>query len=306
MPGHIDLHVHSKFSNDGEYGVQDLIGYCLDNKVTILSITDHNSVSAVSEALIPALESGITLIPGIEIDCSFNGTDLHVLGYNIDWNSNDFKVLERSIHNKVMDAFPLMIENLEKLGIYVNGNEVLEKGDGQLPCGELIAEVLLNNKVYNTNKMLLPYMSGGERSDMPYINFYHDFFAQGKPAYVPINYMDFQEAIVLVKSNGGIPIIAHPGMNLRGKEEIVYDLLDNGAEGLEVFNNYHETSQIQFFADIAIRKDILMTGGSDFHGKNKPLIEIGKFRRIDNYEGYFLKSIDQIIDSIPSTPERIQ
>ncbi|MGF1587003.1 MAG: PHP domain-containing protein [Bacteroidales bacterium] len=299
--GHIDLHVHSNYSNDGEYGVQDLIVKCLNNKVEILSVTDHNSVSAVSDALTPALNAGITLIPGIEVDCSFNGIDLHVLGYNIDWNSNDFKVLEDSIHKKVMDAFPLMIENLAKLGIYVNGNEVLEKGGGQLPCGELIAEVLLNNKDYHTNKILLPYMSGGERSDMPYINFYHDFFAQGKPAYVPINYMDFQEAIELVKSNGGIPIIAHPGMNLRGKEEIVYDLLDNGAEGLEIFNNYHETSQIQFFADIAIRKKILMTGGSDFHGKNKPLINIGKFRMIDNYEDYFLKSTDQIIDSIPSS-----
>jgi 3',5'-nucleoside bisphosphate phosphatase len=299
--GHIDLHVHSKYSNDGEYGVQDLIGKCLNNKVKILSITDHNSVSAISEAYVRTKEAEIALVPGIEIDCSYKGTDLHLLGYNIDWNSNDFKVLEDSIHKKVMDAFPIMIENLAKLGIYVNSDEVLQKGDGKLPCGELIAEVLLNNKDYLTNKMLLPYMSGGERSDMPYINFYHDFYAQGKPAYVKINYMDFQEAIDLVKSNRGIPVIAHPGMNLREKEEMVYDLIDNGAEGLEIFNNYHDSSQIQFFADIAIRKKILMTGGSDFHGKNKPLIEIGKFRMIDNYESYFLKSTEQIIGSIPST-----
>jgi 3',5'-nucleoside bisphosphate phosphatase len=299
MISRIDLHVHSKFSNDGEFGVQDLIEKCLNNKVEILSITDHNSSSAISEAYTRAAEAGITLVPGIEIDCSYKGTDLHLLGYNIDWNSNDFKVLEESIHKKVMDAFPLMIENLAKLGIYVNSDEVLDKGGGQLPCGELIAEVLLNNKIYHTNKMLIPYMSGGVRSDMPYINFYHDFFAQGKPAYVPIYYMDFQDAIELVSSNGGIPVIAHPGMNFRGKEKIVFDLLDNGAQGLEVFNNYHDTSQIQFFADIATERKLLMTGGSDFHGKNKPLIEIGKFRTVENYVEYFLKSVNQIIYSVP-------
>jgi 3',5'-nucleoside bisphosphate phosphatase len=299
MISRIDLHVHSKFSNDGEFGVQDLIEKCLNNKVEILSITDHNSSSAISEAYTRAAEAGITLVPGIEIDCSYKGTDLHLLGYNIDWNSNDFKVLEESIHKKVMDAFPLMIENLAKLGIYVNSDEVLDKGGGQLPCGELIAEVLLNNKIYHTNKMLIPYMSGGVRSDMPYINFYHDFFAQGKPAYVPIYYMDFQDAIELVSSNGGIPVVAHPGMNFRGKEKIVFDLLDNGAQGLEVFNNYHDTSQIQFFADIATERKLLMTGGSDFHGKNKPLIEIGKFRTVENYVEYFLKSVNQIIYSVP-------
>ncbi len=290
----IDLHVHSKYSNDGEFKVQDLITKCLDNKVNILSITDHNSVSAIPEAIPLCIKSGIDLIPGIEIDCSYNGIDLHLLGYNINSLSSHFIELEKSYYKKVMDSFPEMIENLAKIGILVDANEVLEKGNGKLPCGELIAEVLLNNKKYHSNEKLHPYMNEGERSDMPYINFYHDFFAQGKPAYVKIEYMDFQEAVELVRSNDGIPIVAHPGLNLKGKEALVIELIEKGAEGLEVFNNYHDYNQIEYFADLVMKNDLLMTCGSDFHGKNKPLIEIGKFLYENKYDDYLHKSVEQI------------
>jgi hypothetical protein len=193
-----------------------------------------------------------------------------------------------------MDSFPHMIENLAKIGILVDANEVLEKGNGKLPCGELIAEVLLTNKRYHANKKLLPYMNEGERSDMPYINFYHDFFAQGKPTYVKIEYMHFQEAVEIVKSNGGIPIVAHPGLNLKGKEDLVVELIDSGAEGLEVFNNYHNFNQIEYFANLVMKEDLLMTCGSDFHGKNKPLIEIGKYLYDNKYDDYLHKSVNQI------------
>jgi len=290
----IDLHVHSKYSDDGEFGIQEIINKCINNKIHTLSITDHNSVRGINEAILISSQSGIDLISGIEVDCNYNNIDLHLLGYNIDWGSNDFINLEKDIKKKVMESFPEMIRNLDKLGINVNANEVLEKAKEKLPCGELIAEVLLTNKDYNSNKKLQPYMKGGERSDMPYINFYHDFFAQGKPAYVKINYMSYFDAIDLVSSNGGIPIIGHPGMNLKGKEEIIIELLDGGAKGVEVFNNYHDSKQVDYFANLAIQRNILMTCGSDFHGKNKPLIDIGKYRINKKYQDYLLKSIKRI------------
>ncbi len=295
----IDLHIHSKYSLDGELGVKEIINTGAKNKINILSITDHNSVKANYEAVELSLVSGINYIPGIEIDCSYNGIDLHLLGYNINWQSNDFKVLEESVKKKVMDSFPKMIKNLNSLGIQITEDEVLKKAQDKLPCGELIAEVLLTNEKYHSNKLLSPYMNGGKRSDMPYINFYHDFFAQGNPAYVKIKYMDFNDAIKLVKSNNGIPIIAHPGMNLKGKEAVVIELLKKGAEGLEVFNNYHNTSQMEYFADLLIKDSLLMTCGSDFHGKNKPLINIGKFKIIDKYEDYLVKSIKKINKKLP-------
>lgn len=290
----VDLHVHSKFSNDGELEIQEIFKKCIDKKIEVLSITDHNSVKGILEAIPDCLNLGVEFIPGIEIDCSYKNTDLHILGCNIDWQSNDFAELEKSFYKNVMDAFPEMIENLAKSGIEVDINEVLEKSNGKLPCGELIAEVLLTNTDYHSNKKLSPYLSGGERFDMPYINFYHDYFAQGKSAYVKIDYMDFRDTIELIKDNAGIPIVAHPGMNLKGKEELIYELLNLGAEGLEVFNNYHDSKQIKYFADLAFQGDYIMSCGSDFHGINKPLIQIGEYKFHAEYKDYLDKSIMKI------------
>lgn len=288
-----DLHVHSKYSNDGEFGIQDIIEMCELNRVDILSITDHNSVNGLMDAVSLCEQSSLCFIPGIEIDCNYNGIDLHLLGYNINLHSEDFDDLWEIVKMKVMDSFPQMIVNLAKSGITVDASEVLDKSEGKLPCAELIAEVLLTNKDYHSNQLLKPYLPGGARSDMPYINFYLDFFTQGKPAYVAINYMSYDEAIDLVRSNGGIPIIAHPGMNLKGREEIVHELINKGAKGIEVFNNYHDIQQSEYFASLAEKRNILMTCGSDFHGKNKPLIKIGEYQIIDMYEDFLYKSIMQ-------------
>jgi len=114
---------------------------------------------------------------------------------------------------------------------------------------------------------------------------------------VKVQTMDFMDAVALVKSKGGIPIIAHPGQNFRGKEKRVLELLDLGAEGLEVFNNYHDCKQTDFFARITIQRGVLMTCGSDFHGKTKPLIDIGKFAFDEEYETYLRQSITSILEN---------
>ncbi len=289
-----DLHIHSKYSNDGEFEIKEIVNKCLLNGVSTLSITDHNTIKALSETSILCEQKGITFIPGIEIDCQYKGTDLHLLGYNINWQNNDFAQLEIEYTAKVMDLFPEMVSNLKNAGISVDANEVLKKSEGKLPCGELIAEVLVTNKKYHSNKLLTPYLPGGKRSDMPYINFYHDYFAQGKPAYVKINYMNYTEAIELVRNTGGIPVIAHPGVNFTGKEDVVQELLNSGALGIEVFNNYHKNKQVEYYAGLALQNKVLITCGSDFHGKNKPLIDIGQFRINTKYTDYLTESISQI------------
>jgi len=289
-----DLHMHSKYSLDGEHEVDHIMDTCKKSGLDTISITDHNLVKAIPDALKYGLQYDIHVIPGIEVDCQYKGIDLHVLGYNIDFKSIDFVKLEQSIFSMVMDQFPQMVENLSKVGIEVDADEVLSLAGNNLPSGELIAEVLLTRDRYLHNRKLDPYRKGGCRSDMPYINFYHDYFAQGKPAYVPINFMDFDEAIALITENGGIPVVAHPGLNLKRKEEIVEELLDHGAAGLETFNNYHTEDQIRYFAVTVSGRKMLMTCGSDFHGKTKPLIKPGMYKTIKEYEGYVEESVDRL------------
>ena len=290
-----DLHIHSKHSPDGEIDVKEIIKSCKNAGLDVISITDHNLVKGIPEALECGSICGIKVIQGIEIDCNYKGIDLHLLGYNINWESHDFADLEVQIAGKVMGSFSLMIDNLNKAGIDVDAGEVLLKAEVRLPSAELIAEVLLGNPRYHGNEKLRPYRTGGARSDMPYINFYLDYFAQDKPAYVKIDYMDYHEAIALIKGNNGVPVVAHPGLNLKGKEEIIVELLDNGAEGLEAFNNYHDYEQITYFANIALERNVLVTCGSDFHGKNKPLIRVGEFRRMREYEENLAENIARLI-----------
>jgi len=289
-----DLHIHSEYSLDGERTVIDLVRESQEAGLTIISITDHNLVKAIPEALSEGLTRNIRVIPGVEIDCNYNGIDLHVLGYNINWQSKDFGNLETEFNTKVMGAFSQMIVNLHKMGIDINASEVLEKAGDQPPSGELIAEVLLNNAKYDDIRQLNRYRQGGDRSDMPYLNFYLDFFAQGKPAHVGIQYMEYASAIKLITKNNGIPIVAHPGLNLKGREEIVNELLNAGAKGLEVFNNYHSVKQIEYFAGITVNNKVLMTCGSDFHGKTKPVIKLGSFKMIDAYGAYLKESVEEL------------
>ncbi len=102
MPARADLHMHSYYSLDGELSIKELLDLCHEHKLDTISLTDHNSVRGVGEAIGLAYATGIHVIPGIEIDCIYNGIDLHILGYNIRWESRDFSSLEDEVHHRIL------------------------------------------------------------------------------------------------------------------------------------------------------------------------------------------------------------
>lgn len=239
------------------------------------------------------VEGGLGFVPGIEVDCNFEGTDLHLLGYGIDWRSRDFASLEEDVAAKVTEAFGETIRRLRKLGFAVDGAAVLAAAGGKLPTLELVAEVMLSDAAYDT-PLLAPYREGRSAGRYALHQLLPGLRGAGTACVVPVDFMDYQDAVALIRDNGGVPVVAHPGLNFRGRERVAERLLDLGAEGLEVFNNYHDATQIGYFAPLVQRRGALMTCGSDFHGKTKPLIEIGRFRCDDRFESYLRASVARL------------
>ncbi len=107
------------------------------------------------------------------------------------------------------------------------------------------------------------------------MNFYWDFCSQGKPAYVPIQFLGLNEAIQLIRKARGIAVLAHPGINIGKDQKILEGIVSSGIDGLEVYSSYHDESMVAFYVKQAEKFYILKTMGSDFHGKTKPAIKLG-------------------------------
>ncbi len=107
----IDLHMHSRYSEDGEFTPSELAEQCAEKGVCMMSVTDHNCAKANGEAERAAKEWGIAYVPGIEIDCTYSNMDFHVLGYGIDYQSSDFEAIEKNVADQ---SFQASLERLRK------------------------------------------------------------------------------------------------------------------------------------------------------------------------------------------------
>lgn len=275
----IDLHMHSSFSNDGELTPIALIDKCFAEGITTLSITDHNCVHANQVEHI-AKEKGLTYITGIEIDCVYHGVNFHILGYNINYLSNDFEKIEQDIRSQGFKVSLEMLEMTQTLGLHVTENELwnLAKNSywSETWTGEMFAEILLEKEEYKDHPLLLPYRENQARGDNPYVNFYWDFYAQGKSCYVPISYPPMNQIIDLIHQNNGYAVLAHPGVNLNGKESLLKEIVSLGIDGIEAFSSYHTPAKAYQYYNEAKRYQLFTTCGSDFHGKTKPSIVLGR------------------------------
>ncbi|TCL59268.1 hypothetical protein EDD76_1044 [Kineothrix alysoides] len=284
----IDLHMHSYYSDDGEYSPTELVQKCKERGITIMSITDHNCVRAISEGQQAAKDAGIRFLPGIEIDCTFQGVNLHVLGYGIDYTNDDFYLLEKNIEEQHMHASLQMLLSTQELGFHITENDMAElaKNNYWKDCwtGEMFAELLLNRPEYNDHPLLSPYRSGGTRADNPYVNFYWDYYAQGKACHAKIIYPSLMQIIRTIHNSGGIAVLAHPGINLQNHYELLIPILNAGLDGIEVFSSYHDAPATEYFLGKCHEFHLLPTCGSDFHGKTKPTVRVGHINCTINSE----------------------
>ena len=294
--GWLDLHIHSNVSDDGEFSPKQLINLCKISGVKVTAIADHNSVRGIKEAMAEAEKIGVKLIPAIELDCTYNNINLHVLGYNIyKYHIEAFSEIEQySLVQEQLNS-KKRVKLIRDLGIYVDEESIMKLSRNGVITGEMIAEVVLQDYRNRNISILSQYLDSGARSDNPYVNFYWDFCSQGKVAYVPKTLITLEEAIKVINLAGGIPILAHPGINVSENEQLLNEIISKGIKGLEVYSSYHSAEQKKFYKNIAENKGIIKTVGSDFHGKTKPSIQLGNVE-IEEAEDDIYKSFCSLIN----------
>ena len=270
----VDFHIHTKFSDDGEFSPEEIIRQCEACGMEWIAVTDHNCVRGVAEALKAAVK--VRVIRGVELDCVYRGQNFHLLGYGIDVNREEFAAVEQDILQQERRAAEEKIRLFRQAaGIVVDADEILAGADNGVVTGEQIAEHVLKRGDADRYEILAPYLSDGEKSDMPNVRFYWDFFAKGKPAYVEISYLSLPDAAALIHSAGGAAVLAHPGQNLGGDDELLDQITEEKIDGIEVFSSYHSREQALHYLEAAEQKGLFVTCGSDFHGKNKPNSVLG-------------------------------
>jgi len=280
MGNGVDLHMHSFYSDDGEFSPLVLVQKCKAAGVRVMSITDHNSVKATKVAKEEAEKQGIKYISSIEIDCVFQGLEVHLLGYGIDETAPDFEKLEQQYLASERKASAQRLVLTRNLGFTVSEGALNALSNNEARSGvwigEMFAEVLLGDENYLGHDLLRPYRGDGPRGDNPYVNFYWDYYAQGKPCYVKMDLPQMTEAIKTIQKNGGKAVLAHPGNNLKGKFELFDEMVKAGIDGVEVFSSYHDDKTTQYFYEQAQKHSLCITCGSDYHGKTKPSVILGE------------------------------
>lgn len=272
----IDLHIHSHFSSDGEYNVEEIFQAAVKNGLKTISICDHNSVKANRIARQMAPLYHVNYVDGVELDCRFRDVELRVLGYFIDSTSDIFVHLENESLKREKNASLRRVDAFRKhTGILVDVKELLENNRFQRISGEMIAQYLLKHDEYHDHPLLEPYMSG-EKSDDPIAHIHEDYFAEGAPCYIPIIHPKLEDILDIIHLTGGMAVLSWAKETLDFDEAFFNGVLEQGIEGIEVFTPYYTEAEMARLLRVAREHHLFVTAGSDFHGAHKPDIAIGE------------------------------
>ncbi len=264
---YIDLHVHSNCS-DGTLTPEELVYRGIKQDLVAFALTDHDTVSGVDRAVKKAeeLENHIQVIPGVELSCQYpvsleRQVEIHILGYHID-NHNKILVdtLERVAEERD-NRNKKMCQNLHDAGYPISYEELVETFGDQILTRAHFAKLLLKNGG-------VPSMDAA----------FHTCLAIDSPYFVNREYLTPKGAIDLIRGAGGIAVLAHPLLYKLSVSEIrqmLDELKSYGIAGIEALYSRNHGTDEAFVRKLADEYGLFITGGSDFHGDNKPDIEMG-------------------------------
>jgi len=259
----VDLHIHTNLS-DGTFSPEKAVEYSKAKGLAAIAITDHDTCKGITPAIMAAKDLDIEIIPGIELSAEMDDRDLHILGYFIDWQNEEFsKKLEHIIRIRKERAKEIL-KRLKRVNVNISDEELFKLAD--FGCvGRLHIAKLLFKKGYVSS------ISGA----------FKEYIGDNSPCYVKKFKLSPKEAVDIIKGVGGIAVLAHPKtINAKDRplEDIIALLVKDGIQGIEVYHSDHTKNDEKKFADIAERHDLVMTGGSDCHGFGKKQILIGKIK----------------------------
>lgn len=280
----IDLHTHSNYS-DGTCSPEELIILAGEKGLSALALTDHDTAAGVSSALeaMKKLNSNLEFIPGTELSVDYKGKEIHMVGLYIDWKDEEF-IQKTSHYVKLRKERNIrMIQNFNDAGIPIT-LEMLQEGnpDTVITRAHFARAIIKLGVVKDTKEAFANYLG------------------KDSPLYVARQYMNAFDAITLIKKTGGIPILAHP-LHYKFEEKklhtMIQDLKDGGLVGIEVRYSNHTEQDTHFVGQLAMKYDLLPSGGSDFHGSNKPLISLGTGRGTLSVPYEYLENIKKYKES---------
>lgn len=247
--GKADLHIHTTAS-DGNSTPKEIVKLAAEHKLEVISITDHDSIAGLEEAIAAADEKNIEVIPGSEISASFNDREAHLLAYGFDVENTDFQKLMRGHKKARIDRGKWILDQLSRQGLDLDINEVRAEANGSNIGRPHIASVLISKG----------YVASFKEAFIRYLS-------NQKLGVIPSDYFSHEEVIDTVKASGGAIIVAHPGQMYT--EDELEQFVEGGVDGIEVVHpshNYELQKKMEAFAE---KHDLLLTGGSDFHGQSQ-------------------------------------
>lgn len=279
----VDLHIHSKYSGDGYLTVKELIMLLHEKKIKVAAIADHDCIDGLKEGQIVSKQYDIKLINAIELSTIYKDKNVHLLGYDFQLQENSISKEIDRICLKRIENIEKVIEKLKELGIYVDRNKLEIFTEKRAPMVSSYAQVAIEDSVNKESEVLKPYLQGGSKSINGAINFALDYMVPGKSAYVEESLISLEDGIKIITESKGIPVLAHPGQWFKEEDKsILIKLIKKGLKGIEVYTPYHSDNQIQYFEKLAKEYNLVVTSGSDFHGKKmKPLNELGLLIKAD-------------------------
>ncbi len=246
VDGRADLHLHTVHS-DGALTPRELLVKARDAGLSVVSITDHDSVGALDLALLDARSLAIEIVPGVELSASYQNGEIHILGYFVDCSNKILLDALAVFREKRKLRVERIVNKLHKLNIPLKLESVFANATGDSIGRPHVANAMVNE---------------GHASS--YSQAFHKYLGDGRPAFEKKDGFSPEETIELIRQAGGLSFLAHPGTSV--DEDFITHLIDTGLDGIEVVHPSHTPELSQYYRGIVNQYYLLECGGSDFHG----------------------------------------